>query len=141
MREQPLLPINYARPSANARWHRRAFETARWCAVGGWLAGAIAWAAVVALDAETTLVGGPLLCGVGVAGVVAGARAGFVRAAAAGAGHCLICLILFGLVQVFGWGPGPAREPFIAIGAVYLVLTVPLIVSIIATRYEPPPQR
>ena len=61
-------------------------------------------------------------------------RSDFRWAIINGTGQCLICGTLFILVQLFRWGPGEARTPFLAIGAIYIVLTALPTILVIAAR-------
>lgn len=81
----------------------------------------IAWALVAWYDVESVLLTGPLLLAFGLLTVSIGLAVRSWWAMAVGLAHIGTCALLFWLVIQFSWSPGEAREPFMGIGAIYLV--------------------
>jgi hypothetical protein len=87
--------------------------------------GIVAWL-LLFVEVESVLVTGPILCVLGAILVLGSLPIRFRQGWILGAIHCGICGLLVILVNTLNWGPGHAKIPFINIGAIYLVGTLPL---------------
>ncbi|HEX2971241.1 MAG TPA: hypothetical protein VHP11_02840, partial [Tepidisphaeraceae bacterium] len=84
-----------------------------------------AWLAIPLIAVETVLASGPLLMLVGLATAIYGIRHTYGGVVSIGVAHMGICILFVSLVNLLSWGPGAAREPFIAMGAMYILATGP----------------
>ncbi|MBP7937183.1 MAG: hypothetical protein KA354_21270 [Phycisphaerae bacterium] len=103
----------------------------------GWFTCMIAWGLIALVDVESVLVTGPILLLVGLLSVIAGLLAKYSRAVVVGACYAGVSLLFFLLVVIFDWGPGEAKEPFLWMGAAFIVLVVPLFTA--AWKIPPSP--
>jgi hypothetical protein len=92
------------------------------------LACAIAWLLIVFVEVESVLFTGPVILTLGVLLIIGGALARDARAVAFGIAHAFICVLFFLLVNLFGWSPGQAKQPFTVMGASYTCVAVALAV-------------
>ena len=98
-------------------------QPSRWLprvTIAAWLAGAIA-VILICVDTETVLVTGPIIALLGTWMLVLAIRAQRRDFIALAASHLAICLLFFGLVQWFHWGPQESRAPFALLGAGFVI--------------------
>ena len=120
----PVLPLEYAPPAtAGGRVWRAILRV---CLPLGLLTCVVGVALIYGYDVESVVGTGPLLFAVGLLTLVGGLLARNRVAVAVGAGHCGICLLFFGLVNLLNWSPNDAHFPFLVMGTVYtLVIAAP----------------
>lgn len=107
------------RLSQRVMWARRTL-------VASWFCCAMAWLLIVLVDIESVLVTGPLIFLMGAILILLSRNPRFVRGMALGFCHIFVCLLFFGLVQVFHWRPGQAHAPFALMGLCYVTMTIML---------------
>jgi hypothetical protein len=116
---------------------RRSAGVVTWCLWTGWIGCAIAVTLIPIAGVESVLLTGPIIFLLGLMAVLGGAWARAPLAVAAGAGHCAACALLVVLVNLLDWSPHRARDPFLWIGGVYTVASLPLVMIASRRRYEP----
>jgi hypothetical protein len=118
----PVIRLDYAKSDGRRPWRivQRSFPT---LVLSTWAMCVIACIAIAAYDVESVLVSGPVIFILGALLIVAGAILRRHLATLIGAGHCAICLLFFALVNIRHWGPSDAHDPFLAMGALYVLAT------------------
>lgn len=129
----PVLPLEYAPPpTARGRVWRGILRV---CLPLGLLTCVVGVALIYGVDVESVVGTGPVLFAVGLLTLLAGLYARNRVAVAVGAGHCGICLLFFGLVNLLEWRPDDAHFPFLVMGAVYtLAVAAPTFYAFLKTR-------
>jgi hypothetical protein len=128
-----VIPLDYAPPPTVARrfWSR----VTRPLLIVSWLVCLGASLLVVTEGAETVLVTGPVIFGLGITMMMGGIRLRYQGSTILGGCHVAVCLLFFGLVVIRGWGPGDATKPFGVMGTIYCAAT--LAPSIVVWRRPP----
>jgi hypothetical protein len=119
----PVIPLQYATPSAQRRLLPRAIAVFLWM---GWGACALAVLLIAAVSVESVLVTGPVLFAFGLLAVLGGIWARSTWGLVAGLGHCAICILFIALVNLLGWSPRTAQEPFLWMGLAYTIASLPV---------------
>jgi hypothetical protein len=106
----------------------------RWAALIVWPVCLLAWFGLFA-RVESVLFIGPVILLLGLLALVGGIvhRAAWI--AVVGLWHLVICLLLVALVNLRDWSPSEAKDPFIIMGLVHLILTLPLTLYVL---WNPP---
>jgi hypothetical protein len=131
----PAIPLQYATPQTTPR--RRSAGAVTWCLWAGWVGCAIAVALIPIAGVESVLLTGPVIFLLGLMAVLGGAWARAPWAVAAGAGHCAACALLVVLVNLLNWSPDRATDPFLWIGGVYTVVSLPMVMFAVRRRHQP----
>lgn len=125
---------------AGAAWgatrRGRWVQGTRWLLWIGWAVCALAWVLIAAVDVESVVGTGPALFLIGLATVVAGARARYPAAWGLGLAHCAICIVFVALINLLSWNPSQAAGPFTVMGLAYTVVTLPICIIV----FGRPPQ-
>jgi hypothetical protein len=128
----PVIPLAYADPGTIER-----FRAWRWvnriCLIVGGFASFIAWL-LLFFQVETVLGSGPVLFLTGGLMVTGGLLRRRPWMWGIGICHCAICLLFVLLVNLLHWSPADARGPFIAMGAAYNLLSLPIWIAAWANR-------
>ena len=123
--------IAFSKPFVRWRW---LVALAAWTAVLSWVACLVACLLITFYDVESVMVTGPIICGLGIVIVVAGAHRSYRWAIALGVAHICIALLFFGLVLTLGWSPRDAETPFAVMGYAYLCLSGLLTIKVWRSR-------
>jgi hypothetical protein len=127
----PVIPLQYATAESRGRRISWVFVA---CAAGGWVACAATWLFIRFGDIRVVVLAGPVIFAAGLAALAGGLHARAAWVSAAGIAHCSICALFVGLVNLLGWGPSDARQPFLFMGAAYCVLALPLTIVAVCRR-------
>jgi hypothetical protein len=93
----PVIPLQYAPASESAA---DADHRLRWWVVAAWLACAIAWVLIIAVDVESVIVSGPVIFLIGGWILYRAIRLRSPAHAVLGSTHCAICMLFVMLVQL-----------------------------------------
>lgn len=85
-----------------------------------WIVCILGWAFIF-LSAETVLLSGPVLLLLGLSVLIIGIILKHPASAFVGGSQTLICLLFFFLVVWFHWSPREAQDPFLWMGAAYIL--------------------
>src|SRR4051812_4397137 len=105
----PVIPLEYGSPDRGYATH---CASNRVYLVVAAAASSIGAALIVLVTVESVLATGPVLLLSGVLLMVGGIRCADYTAVIIGSAHVAICMLFFGLVLWFHWGPGRATQPF-----------------------------
>ncbi len=100
-----------------------------------WFACALAEVLIVFYDVESVIVTGPIILVLGLIGILIARFAGYLALALVCCGNALVCLLFFGLVVLLDWSPSEAETPFVVMGLLYVVGTLPIVCSL--ARWAP----
>jgi len=118
MQPMPVIPLEYEQPVTGAARIGRALRV---LVIITWAVCAIAWGLIVTVDVHTVMVSGPVIAILGVMIILRGLiehRSPFI---VVGAAHLGICLLFVTLVNWRHWSPGDATNPFMVMGAIYVL--------------------
>jgi energy-converting hydrogenase Eha subunit E len=101
----------------------------------GWFVCMTALLLIVLVEVESVLVTGPILMTLGIAATVLGGVLRYWRMSLLGLAYIGVCLLFFGLVVSLGWGPRESKIPFVAMGTLFTIASLPFVVWV--ARYVP----
>jgi len=115
----PVIALEYEHPAVAAA--ARPSRMARVSVIAAWIVCAIAWMLIMVVDVHTAMVTGPIIAALGLMIVIRGIIERRAPCIVLGAGHVGICLLFVALVNLLRWSPADATNPFVAMGATYLL--------------------
>jgi hypothetical protein len=118
----PVIPLEYEHHDDTPA-RSRLGQVAQWLLILAWAACAGTWAALVLIDTECVVVGGPIIALLGIAMAVTGFRAGRPGYSWLGLVHVAVCVLFVVLVNALSWSPREAHLPFTVMGAVHVIAT------------------
>ena len=117
-----VIPLEYEHRDDSAA-RTRLGSVAQWLLIVAWAACAGTWAALLLIDTECVVVGGPIIAVLGIAMAATGFRARRPAYARLGLAHFGICLLFVMLVNLLTWSPRQAHLPFAVMGAMHVIAT------------------
>lgn len=131
----PVIPLEYAPPPDKivAGWRL----VAAWGMGLGWICCVVGWFFIVAVDVESVVVTGPILCLLGILSILAGYRLRRVWPILIGICHCAICLAFVAMVAAWDLSPRRAYAPFTLVGGIYTALiTAPTYLALFWPKFD-----
>lgn len=129
MDPQPVIPLGYAKERPSPFWER----AGRWLVPGSWVVGLVGWG-LIEYETESVLLSAPVLFTTGVLLIIGGALNHARSSIVLGVIHCGICLLFVALVNLRNWSPTEAHEPFLIMGAMYLIVSGAITAAVLFGR-------
>jgi hypothetical protein len=128
----PAIPLQYEAPTSRpTRWW---LSLGRCAVVAAWPICLLAWF-LLFVNVKSVVVAGPAIVLLGLVAIVGGIVHRRWWLLVIGAWHVTLCLLFLALVNLRSWSPDEAKDPFITMGLVHLILTLPLTLYVL---WSPP---